>query len=73
VIDNGHGIPEDEIGKIFLPYYSKKSEGTGLGLAIVKKIIDEHGGKVYAKSKVGEYTCIIIELPKGLEDESINY
>jgi two-component system nitrogen regulation sensor histidine kinase NtrY len=73
VTDNGHGIPEDEIGKIFLPYYSKKSEGTGLGLAIVKKIIDEHGGKVYAKSKVGEYTCIIIELPKGLEDESINY
>ncbi|MCA1927651.1 MAG: HAMP domain-containing protein [Calditerrivibrio sp.] len=72
VLDTGHGIPEEDIGKIFLPYYSKKSDGTGLGLAIVKKIIDEHSGKVYAKSKLGEYTQIFIELPKGMENESID-
>lgn len=72
VLDTGHGIPDEEIGKIFLPYYSKKSDGTGLGLAIVKKIIDEHSGKVYAKSKLGEYAQIFIELPKGMENESID-
>lgn len=72
VADNGHGIPKDELGKIFLPYFSKKPDGTGLGLAIVKKIIDEHNGKIYANSVEGEWTKIIIELPKGMEDESID-
>ncbi|MGC8925669.1 MAG: ATP-binding protein [Calditerrivibrio sp.] len=72
VADNGHGIPQEELGKIFLPYYSKKPDGTGLGLAIVKKIIDEHNGKIYANSVEGEWTKIIIELPKGEENESID-
>lgn len=73
VADNGHGIPQEELGKIFLPYFSKKPDGTGLGLAIVKKIIDEHNGKIYANSVEGEWTKITIELPKDVEDESINY
>lgn len=72
VMDTGHGIAEEDLGKIFLPYFSKKPDGTGLGLAIVKKIVDEHGGKVYAKSSFGEYTKFIIELPKGTNDESID-
>ncbi|MCX8083340.1 MAG: ATP-binding protein [Calditerrivibrio sp.] len=72
VADNGHGIPEDELGRIFLPYFSKRPDGTGLGLAIVKKIVDEHGGKIYAKSEVGEWTKIIIELPKGEMYEDLN-
>jgi PAS domain S-box-containing protein len=45
VRDNSSGIPEDEVGKIFKPFYSRPSSGsTGIGLAIVKKIVDVYGG-----------------------------
>ncbi|MCK4637663.1 MAG: PAS domain-containing sensor histidine kinase [Methanomicrobia archaeon] len=47
--DNGSGIPEDEMDKIFDMGYSKK--GTGLGLAIVKKIVEAHGGSISVKSE----------------------
>ncbi len=62
-IDNGKGISEEEIQKIFDPYYSKKTKGTGLGLAITKEIIEKHNGKIYAvpSNKGGIF---IIELPK---------
>ncbi len=48
VKDNGEGIPKEEVEKIFLPYYSKKSKGSGLGLTITKDIIEKHGGKIRA-------------------------
>ncbi len=45
-IDNGVGIDQNKITKIFEPYYTTKSKGTGLGLSIVKRIIQDHGGKI---------------------------
>ena len=60
VEDHGQGIPENEIGLLFKPFSktSAKTTGgetsTGLGLNIVKKIIDGHGGKVWAESEVGK-------------------
>ncbi len=63
--DNGQGIKTEDIAKIFVPYFSKKSEGSGLGLAIVKKIIDEHNGKISVKSNYGEFTEFTIILPEG--------
>ena len=52
--DNGIGIPENEIGRIFEEYYrasnTKKIEGTGTGLSLTKEIINVHGGEVYIKS-----------------------
>jgi len=45
-IDNGDGIPEDIIHRIYEPYVTSKIKGTGLGLAIVYKIIEEHGGDI---------------------------
>ena len=45
-IDNGEGIPEDIIHRIYEPYVTSKIKGTGLGLAIVYKIIEEHGGDI---------------------------
>ncbi|MDR2400558.1 MAG: HAMP domain-containing protein [Deferribacteraceae bacterium] len=63
VRDNGEGIRDEDIARIFVPYFSQKPGGTGLGLAIVKKIIEEHGGEISVESKVGEFTEFRIILP----------
>jgi signal transduction histidine kinase len=63
VTDTGRGIPEEDISKIFEPYFSTKETGTGLGLAIAKKAVDDHHGTITAKSKVGEGTTFTITLP----------
>ncbi|MCL4492172.1 MAG: ATP-binding protein [Nitrospirae bacterium] len=61
--DTGMGIPGDEIGKIFLPFYTKKDGGSGLGLALSRKIIKDHGGTIKVKSKVGHGTTVSVYLP----------
>ena len=53
VEDNGGGINEDLLGRLFEPYVTTKAKGTGLGLAIVKKIIEEHGGIIWAENVNG--------------------
>ncbi len=63
VKDNGPGIPEDIIDKIFDPYYSTKAGGTGLGLTICHSIVTQHGGEISAISKPGDGTCFMIKLP----------
>ncbi len=50
VEDNGGGIDDDLLGRLFEPYVTTKAKGTGLGLAIVKKIIEEHGGIISAQN-----------------------
>jgi nitrogen fixation/metabolism regulation signal transduction histidine kinase len=50
VQDNGGGIDADLIERLFEPYVTSKTRGTGLGLAIVKKIIEEHGGIIWAEN-----------------------
>ncbi len=67
VIDNGWGIEEKDLERIFIPFErigAEKSnvEGTGLGLAVVKQLIDLMGGKVGVKSKPGEGSIFWIEL-----------
>jgi len=66
ICDQGPGIPEDMLNKLFDPYATNKIKGTGLGLAIVKKIIEEHHGIVWAENISPVGACIIIRLP--LED-----
>ncbi|MFC0333593.1 ATP-binding protein [Paenibacillus sepulcri] len=61
--DTGRGIPEDELPKIFDPFYTTKEEGTGLGLSICYKIIQDHGGMLSVKSIVNEGTLFTITLP----------
>ncbi len=64
VQDNGHGISEDSLKRLFQPFYSTKGQrGTGLGLAVTKKIVDEHGGSISASSKLGGGTTFRITLP----------
>jgi len=65
ISDTGHGIPEDTLPHIFEPFFTTKEEGkgTGLGLSLVYGIIESHGGNIRAKSKAGEGTIFIIDLP----------
>lgn len=63
--DTGVGIPEENLEKIFQPFFSTKppEEGTGLGLSISKDIIEKHSGKITVKSQVSKGTCFTIYLP----------
>jgi signal transduction histidine kinase len=63
--DNGHGIPENVLSKIFDPFFTTKEvgKGTGLGLSIAYKIVQEHGGRIDVKSKVGQGTTFTVLLP----------
>jgi PAS domain S-box-containing protein len=51
ILDNGPGIEEAALGKLFRPFYTTKADGTGLGLAVVQKIIVQHGGHVEARNR----------------------
>ena len=61
--DEGTGIPEGELQRIFEPFHTTKPRGLGLGLVNVKNIVEGHGGRVYAKSSVGMGTTFSVELP----------
>jgi signal transduction histidine kinase len=63
VCDTGCGIPDENLSKIFEPYFTTKENGSGLGLTLVFKIIREHGGEISVKSKEGKGACFIITLP----------
>jgi signal transduction histidine kinase len=61
--DSGQGIPQDLQKKVFNPFFTTREQGTGLGLAIVQSIIDSHNGEIEIRSREGEGTTIIIQLP----------
>lgn len=61
--DNGPGMDEETLSRIFEPFFTKKLGGTGLGLAICKKIVDGHGGRILATSAMGQGTTFSIHLP----------
>ncbi len=62
IVDNGKGLDEEELARLFEPYFSKKPTGTGLGLAIVQSIITDHHGTIAAKQE-NMNTVIEIRLP----------
>jgi len=63
VRDNGTGIAEGVMGRIFEPYVTTKPKGTGLGLAIVKKIVDEHHGRILVENVKPHGATVSIVLP----------
>jgi two-component system sensor histidine kinase AtoS len=63
VADNGVGIPEHVLARIFDPFYTTKEGGSGLGLPITQQIVAEHGGEVSAESRTGQGTTVRVVLP----------
>ncbi|MFA6233715.1 MAG: PAS domain-containing sensor histidine kinase [Bacteroidota bacterium] len=77
VQDQGQGIPDEELGKLFKPF-SRTSvrstageTSTGLGLAIVKRILDGHGASIEVRSAVGEGSCFTITFPIPSKTETV--
>jgi nitrogen fixation/metabolism regulation signal transduction histidine kinase len=62
VIDTGQGLTQEEIERLFTPYYTTKHHGTGLGLAIVQSVVADHKGTVSAGSEPGKGTTFRLEL-----------
>jgi nitrogen fixation/metabolism regulation signal transduction histidine kinase len=56
VVDNGHGIVEEAMDKIFVPFFTTKKEGSGIGLSLSREIMRQHGGSISATSRPGERT-----------------
>lgn len=63
VTDTGGGIPQEQINRIFEPFYTTKKKGTGLGLMIVQRIVRAHDGRIELESHVGRGTTFRIWLP----------
>jgi signal transduction histidine kinase len=61
--DTGQGIAEDDLPRLFDPFFTTKPGGTGLGLSIVRKILEQHGGTISLRSRVGMGTTTVVELP----------
>ena len=63
ISDTGPGISEDDLNRIFNPYFTTKKLGIGLGLAITKKVVEEHRGRIAVRSRPNEGTDVVISLP----------
>jgi signal transduction histidine kinase len=64
VRDNGNGIPQKVIDKIFQPFFTTKptGQGTGLGLSLSYNIIKAHGGEIKVNTREGEFTEFVVQL-----------
>ena len=71
--DNGPGISEENLKRIFDPFFTTKEvgKGTGLGLSICYGLIESHGGRIYAKSKLGQGATFVVEMPIVSEKELV--
>ena len=65
VIDNGFGIPQKSVDKVFQPFFTTKppGQGTGLGLSLSYDVIKAHGGTIKIETKEGEGSVFVVELP----------
>ena len=63
IADTGGGIPQEQLNRIFEPFYTTKKKGSGLGLMIVQRIVRAHGGRIELESQVGRGTTFRLWLP----------
>jgi signal transduction histidine kinase len=71
ITDNGIGIPERIIGRIFEPYFTTKDFGSGIGLTLVYKIIKEHKGDITILSTEGEGTTFTLSFPAHKREQKL--
>ncbi|HET8854564.1 MAG TPA: ATP-binding protein, partial [Salinimicrobium sp.] len=57
ISDNGHGLKQEEIDRLFEAFYTNKNTGVGIGLSSVKKILEEHDAQIKVKSKPNQGSC----------------
>lgn len=72
VRDNGVGIEEQNLDRVFLPFFTTRDEGTGLGLALVQKIILSHNGTVRVSSRSGQGSVFRVTLPRDRSENPDN-
>jgi signal transduction histidine kinase len=76
VLDSGPGIEPEDLPHVFDRFYrtdksrQRDSGGSGLGLAIAKSLVESHGGKIWAESRLGAGTTIVIQLPDAEDDQT---
>ena len=64
-IDNGHGLPQDGVNKMFDAFVSTKEDGMGIGLAISRSIVEAHGGRLWAETNVPQGAVFQFTLRNG--------
>jgi signal transduction histidine kinase len=64
IADDGVGIEQDDVSRIFDPFFTRSSGGTGLGLTIVHRIVDQHHGTIEVQSERGRGTTFTLHLPR---------
>ncbi|MGZ3429873.1 MAG: ATP-binding protein, partial [Polyangia bacterium] len=69
--DTGVGIPAQELKNLFIPFYTTKDKGTGLGLPISQRIIENHGGTIEVRSRVGVGSTFTVVLPVVAEEAKV--
>ncbi|MBK9077497.1 MAG: CHASE3 domain-containing protein [Flavobacteriales bacterium] len=69
IMDNGRGVPPEELARLFEPYYSGRAGGLGLGLTTSRTILNSHGVSVDVKSEVGKGTTFILRFPTNVMDQ----
>jgi signal transduction histidine kinase len=70
VRDTGGGIPEEDMPRIFDPFYSTKERGTGLGLAFSLQVLKEHGGSISCRSELGRGTSFVVRIPAAADQRA---
>ena len=68
--DNGNGIPDDVLDKIFMPNFTTKTAGMGLGLAMVKNIVETINGRIWFETKNNIGSVFYLSLPASSDDSN---
>ncbi|HRB82544.1 MAG TPA: HAMP domain-containing sensor histidine kinase, partial [Nitrospira sp.] len=69
VSDTGIGIEQEDLPRLFEPFYTTKSGGTGLGLAIAYRIMQDHGGTIHVTSVPGNGTQVVMQFPVAVDHQ----
>jgi signal transduction histidine kinase len=64
VIDNGVGMSEEVLSRLFRPLFTTKAKGMGMGLAVIKRIVEAHNGTINIQSRPSDGTTVMISLPQ---------